>query len=100
MRICPSCNNESISEWKLYVCALTRFNHVSCSKCYAIVAFEKLEGIAPEFISIVLADLSFIAIFMLSWFMTGSIWAGVAIYMFLAALKALVIYKRKITVLY
>jgi len=94
MRACPRCGCAGISEGKLYLYALTRYNCVSCIECHAVVGFERRENLFGGFAASVFSELVFFLVALALFLITGSLFFVFFVFISLAFLKALITYRE------
>lgn len=97
MRTCPRCSQHGVKEFALYMHALTRLNHPECCVCHTIVTFGTGSEILSSTSKHVISEAIFLVVSVALAIATKSELVGLALFISVSALKALLTYTDPIT---
>ncbi len=78
----------------MYLYALTRLSCVSCVECHAVIGFERRENLFGGLAASIFSELVFFLVTLVLFLITGSVFFVFLVFISLALLKALIIYRE------
>jgi len=93
MRPCPSCDKQTLSNFKLWLNATFSFGTLYCSNCHCMIGFKR--NISSGFmnaVNMILPEILAFVFMVLSIIFFGNIWVGVGVFILTRLLKSYYIY--------